>query len=188
MPEEKQIKDQKLEEKKVEKPVEEKVVETPKVEEKKEVKKTEDKKVEPKKDDKKPKSEGPKKTEAVVNGKDLRISTKHAVAVCNFIRGKNVDLAINNLEEVSKMKRAIPMRGEIPHRKGMMSGRYPINAVFEFLKLLRSVKANAITNELELEKVKIFCVPNVASRPRSRFGQKRHKRTHVQIKLISTNK
>jgi ribosomal protein L22 len=148
-----------------------------------------------KKEEEKPKDErkkivntGPKKTEAVVNGKDLRISTKHSVAVCNFIRNKDVDIAIKELGEVSNKKRAIPMKGEIPHRKGMMSGRYPVTAVNEFIKLLKSVKANAIMNELELEKVKIFCKANIASRPRTRFGQGKHKRSHVQIKLVPMGK
>jgi len=132
---------------------------------------------------------GPKKEEAVVNGRDLRISTKHSIAVCNFIRNKNIDIALIELDQVSLKKRAIPMRGEIPHRKGkMMSGRYPINAVKAFTMLLKSLKANAINHELELEKVKIACMPNYASRPATRFGQGRHKRSHVQIKLIPMGK
>ena len=53
-----------------------------------------------KKDIKKEKRE--KKTEAVVNGKDLPISTKHAIAICNFIRGKDIDFAIQQLEDVKK--------------------------------------------------------------------------------------
>jgi len=121
--------------------------------------------------------------EAVVNGKDLRISTKHAVAVCDFIRGKDVDVAIKELEEVENMKRAIPMKGEIPHRKGMMSGRYPVKAVSNFIKLLKSVRANALYHDLELEKLKIYAMANVASRPQKRGGA-RFKRSHVQIKLV----
>lgn len=136
-----------------------------------------------------PGHKGPKKEEAVVNGRDLRISTKHSVAVCNFIKNKNIDVALAELDEVSKMKRAIPMRGEIPHRKGkMMSGRYPLNAVKAFTMLLKSLKANAINHELELEKVKLACMPNIASRPATRFGQGKHKRSHVQIKLIPMGK
>lgn len=129
-----------------------------------------------------------KKTEAVVNGKDLRISTKQAVAVCNFIRNKEVDRAIKNLEKVKKIEIAIPMKGEIPHKKGISiasgRGRYPINAVNEFLKLLKSLRANAIYNELELEKFKIFCMANIASKPNKRFGKGRFKRSHVLIKLM----
>jgi len=160
-----------------------------KTEEKKEDVKKDEKKDEKKAEDKKkvkPVSSGPKKTSALVNGKDLRISTKQAVAICNMIRGKDVDRAIIDLEEVAKMKRAVPMKGEIPHKKGkgMMSGRYPINAVGEFIKLVKSLKANAIVNEMELEKFKISAMANKAARPFKRFGQGRMKRSHVLIKLI----
>ena len=143
-----------------------------------------------KKEIKKSETKKPKKTEAVINGKDLRISTKHAVAVCNFIRNKNIEKALKELEDVSKFKKPIPMKGEIPHKKGrgIMSARYPINAVKEFIKLLKGLRANAIYNETDIEKSKIFCVSNIASRPYKRFGQSRFKRSHVQIKLIPTGK
>lgn len=126
-----------------------------------------------------------KKTEAIVNGKGVPVSTKHSIAICNFIRGKNIDKAIAILEEVKRFKRAVPMKGEIPHRRGrIMSGRYPIKAVGEFIKLLRSLKSNAINNELELEKYAIFCKADVANRPYRRFGRTKFKRTNVLLKLI----
>lgn len=125
------------------------------------------------------------KKEAVVNGRNLNISTKQAVAICNFIRNRNIDAAISNLGLVTTYKKAVPMKGEIPHRKGkIMSGRYPIKAVKEFIRLLKSLKANGMINELELEKFKIFCMANQASRPYKRFGQGKIKRSHVVIKLI----
>ncbi len=148
-------------------------------------KKTESK--ETKEETKKPKKpepvKGPKKTEALVTGRSLHISTKHSIAICNFIKGKNIEKAIAELEDAEKMKFAIPMRGEIPHKKGIMSGRFPVKAIGEFIKLLKSLKSNAIANELELEKVFISCKSNIASRPYRRFGRKRFKRTHVEIKL-----
>lgn len=131
------------------------------------------------------KKEKAKKTEAVVHGMNLSVSTKHSVAICNYIWGKNIDEAILMLEEVEKFKKPIPMRGEIPHRRGkIMSGRYPIRAVQEFIKLLRSLKANAMINELEVEKYVIFCKADVAPRPYKRFGRARFKRTHATLKLI----
>ena len=183
MAEQKEIDNQKLKEVKKDELVEE-------VKATEDIKEMEDKNMKDKKEEKKDKKKvktpaEPKRSEAVVNGRDLRISTKHSVAVCNFIKNKNIDDALAHLEDVSKMKRAIPMRGEIPHRKGkMMSGRYPLNAVKAFILLLKSLKANAINHELELEKVKLACMANVASRPMKRFGQGKHKRSHVQIKLI----
>jgi len=155
-----------------------------KVSEKKEKMKTEKIEKEIKEETKKTETKKAVSTEAVVNGRDLGISTKHAVAVCNFIRNKNIEIVLRNLEDVIKFKKAVPMKGEIPHRKGIMSGRYPINAVREFIKLLKSLRANAIFNELELEKFKIFCMANKASSPFKRFGQRRLKRSHVQIKLM----
>lgn len=125
-----------------------------------------------------------KKTEAIVNGKDLSASPKHAIALCNFIKGKEIDKAILELEEVVRQKRAIPMRGEIPHRRGMMSGRYPTKAAGFFIKLLKSLKSNAMVNEMELEKYKIHAISNLAPRPFRRFGQGKFKRCHVTIKLI----
>ena len=82
------------------------------------------------------------------------------------------------------MKRAMPMKGEIPHRKGkIMSGRYPIKASQEFIKLLKQLSANATVNEVDLEKVKIECKADRASRPYRRFGSMKFKRTHVTLKL-----
>lgn len=140
---------------------------------------------EKKKEDKKKAEEGkPRKTEAVVNGKDLGISTKHAIAICNFIRGKNIDKAISQLQEVADVKRAIPMKGELPHRKGMERGRYPSNAAKQFIKLLKQLSANATINGIDLEKTRIECKANRASRPYRRGGSQRFKRTHVTLKLI----
>jgi ribosomal protein L22 len=172
-----------MEEKTQDKKIEEKPAEV-----KKEAKSEVVEKPKENKQEEKPVEANEKKTEAVINGKDLHISTKHSIAVCNFIRNKNIEKAIEELELAEKMKKPIPMRGEIPHKKGIMSGRYPVNAIKAFIKLLKSLKANAIVNELELEKYKIFCKANIASRPYKRFGQGRSKRTHVQIKLIPITK
>jgi len=191
MVEQKEIDNKKMDEVKSEKPIAE-IKDTEDKAPVKEEKKTEDKATDKKDEAKKTETKkakpvtGPKRTEAVVNGRDLRISTKHSVAICKFIKDKNIDVALAQLDEVSKMKRAIPMSGEIPHRKGkgMMSGRYPLNAVKAFTMLLKSLKANAINHELDLENLKLAGMPNTASRPMKRFGSGKHKRAHVQIKLI----
>lgn len=126
-----------------------------------------------------------KKTTAIVNAQSLPISTKHSIAVCNYIRGKNLETAILRLEPVAAHKKPIPMKGEIPHRKGkIMSGRFPIKAAKAFITILKSLKANAIANELEIEKYVLFCKANLASRPFKRFGRAKFKRTHVTLKLI----
>lgn len=145
---------------------------------------------EAKKEDKKPeekkkpiqKKPAQKKTEAVVNVKNLPISSKVSFDICRFIKEKKIDDAVAYLEQVVLKKKAIPMRGEIPHRKGkIMSGRFPKKASEHFIKILKSLKANAIANNLE-EPVITEAVSNFASRPRGKFGRVQKKRTHVTIK------
>jgi len=126
-----------------------------------------------------------KKIEVIVKAYNIPISTKEAVAVCKFINKKIISRAILDLESVVRIKKAVPMKGEIPHRKGnIMSGRYPVKATTEFIKLLKSLKSNAIVNELELEKYVIFCKADLGSRPYRKSGRARGKRTNVQLKLI----
>jgi len=131
-----------------------------------------------------------KREEAIVNGSSLPLSTKDAAAVCRFIRYKKIDKAIEELEEVVKMKRSIPTKGEIPHRKGpgkraSGSGRFPIKTCINFIKLLGSLKANSENNGLENPVVAI-AYANIATRPAGRFGRTRKKRSH--IKIIAKNK
>lgn len=151
-------------------------------------KKIEDKKQETKKE-KKMEQKKIKKDEAVVNGISLPISTKDSVAICKFIMHKPIDKALADLEEVSKLKRAIPMTGEIPHRKGkgIMAGRYMTKPVGFFIRLLKDLKANSNVNGID-EPIIVEAVPNRASQPYGRFGSVRRKRTHVKIRVVERSK
>ena len=137
------------------------------------------------KDVKKKQPENPKikKTEAIVKGVSLPLSTKTCVAVCKFIKGKQIPAAIADLEQVAVKKKAVPMKGEIPHRKGkIMSGRFPKNASEYFIRLLKNLHANANANGLD-EPVIAEAMANIASQPYGKFGRVRRKRTHVLIKV-----
>ncbi len=129
-----------------------------------------------------------KKEKAEAYGADLPISTKHSIAICDFIRYKNPEKAIADLEEVVKLKKAISMKGEIPHRKGMMSGRYPVNAAKVFIKLVKQLIGNSNVNGLENPYISLAKADR-ADRPHRRFGSMRFKRTNVLLeareKIIS---
>ena len=131
--------------------------------------------------------EKPTKTEAVVNMPNVPISKKYSMAICKFIKNKRVSEAIVDLEQVIKLKKAVPMKGEIPHRKGkgMMSGRFPKVASENFIRILKSLSANAVYNNLS-EPIIVECVANTGVRPYGRFGSVRKKRTH--IKIVAKNK
>ncbi|MFA5953792.1 MAG: uL22 family ribosomal protein [Candidatus Pacearchaeota archaeon] len=152
---------------------EEKIVEDKTI---KNIEKTEDKKTEIKKTT--PKI---KKNFAIVNSNNVPISTKYAMAICKFIKNKPIQKAINELEEVTKLKKAVPMKGEIPHRKGkMMSGRYPVRASTYFIKILKGLLGNAHQNEISEPIIK-EAIANKGQQPYGRFGAVRKKRTHLKI-------
>jgi len=140
--------------------------------------KAEDKKSEEKKESK----SKVKKTEAVVNSKNLPISTKESMAVCRFIKGKKIDDAINDLGKVVLLKTPVRMKGEIPHRrgKGMMSGRFPKKTAEHFIKLLKSLSGNANSNEIG-NPVVVEAIANSGQKVYGKFGRVQRKRTHVRI-------
>ena len=122
--------------------------------------------------------------EAKVMGINVTASLKQSMAICDFIKGKTIEQAIGELEEVTKMKRAIPMKGEIPHRKGnITSGRYPAKVSKIFITLLKSLRANANNKGLDIKNIKLFAKADKASRPRKsgKYGGRRFKRAHILI-------
>lgn len=157
----------------------------PDVEKDKKEEKQKEAEINVKKKDKK--LEKPKKTEAIVNGYGVPISTKQSIAICRFIKGKKVGDAIRDLEKVILIKKAVSMKGEIPHRKGrgMSSGRYPQKAAKNFIILLKSLLANA--TEID-EPVISEAIANLASRPLGKFGRVKRKRTHIKIIVKEKNK
>lgn len=142
-----------------------------KIEEKKEEKK-EDKKV-------KEVKKIVKKEEARALSNGVAISLKHGMHISRFIKNKSIDRATKELEEVIILKRAIPFSGEIPHRKGMMSGRYPVEASKAFILLLKHLKGNSIANGMDLDKLRITeASVSWASRP-LRSGGRHAKRVNM---------
>jgi len=135
------------------------------------------------------KQEPKKRAYACLNGNNLSISTKEGLHICDMIRYKKVDDAIKMTEQVTKLRRAVPMHNrEVGHKKGMMGGRYPVNAAKEFVKMLKNLRANAIYHGLEIENCIISeCKTNMAARPYKRGGTKA-KRSHVFMKLEPNKK
>lgn len=122
-----------------------------------------------------------KKDFVEVNAKNVPVSTKYSMAICKFIKNKKIDKAIGLLELVEQKKVAVPMKGEIPHRKGkIMSGRFPIRAVGDFKKILLGLKGNAINHELE-DPVIVEAVANFGPKVYGHFGRWTRKRTHIRL-------
>jgi len=99
----------------------------------------------------------PEKTSKSI-GKELPVSRKHAHEISSAIKGMKVDAAREFLEDVSALKRAVPYKRyteNVPHRKGMCTGRYPQKAAKEFLRVLQNAENNAKYKGLDSETMKI---------------------------------
>lgn len=141
---------------------------------------------EEKKDSKKPAKvevQKVKKYEAVARGASLPISKKQSMYIGKFIKNKKIDRAIADLQLVIAKKKAVPFKGEIPHRKGnIMSGRYPVKAAGYFINLLKGLKGNVLVNGMELDNTIIYLVsPSWAVRPMRRGGMSA-KRVNIIVK------
>jgi large subunit ribosomal protein L22 len=103
----------------------------------------------------------PDKT-AIASGRDLRISPKAAREICRYIRGMLLEDARKRLQEVTDLMKPVPYlrhNKKIPHRRGVQgfdSGRYPVKAAGEMLKLLNAVEANAEFKGLYTDRLKII--------------------------------
>jgi large subunit ribosomal protein L22 len=105
---------------------------------------------------------GDKAKTARALGRSLKISPKHAVEICNKIRGMDVEKAKNYLEDVIDMKKAVPFKKhnkKVGHRRGLdawPTGRYPVKAAKQILDILQSAEANAEYKGLDTENLKIM--------------------------------
>jgi len=129
-----------------------------------------------------------KENYATVNGKDLSISTKHSIEICNYIRGRNLLKSKAFLEDVLAMKKAVPFtrfNHDVGHKPGKMGpGRYPQKASKIILGLLESLEVNAQNKGLDTAALYIKeAVPNKGANV-MRYGRQRRremKLTHIYL-------
>jgi len=77
---------------------------------------------------------------------DQPVSPKFAREVAGMVRGKEVDRAIEMLEEVISLDRPVPLKRynkRVSHKKGVGPGRYPVKASKAIMAVILSAKANA---------------------------------------------
>jgi len=122
-------------------------------------------------------------------GRELSISPKVSREIAAAIRGMKAEDAKAFLEKVIAKEKAVPYRRfnkKVAHKKGMMSGRYPVNASKHFLKVLE----NAVSNAEGTENLVITHIS--ANRARVQYGRYKGspsntQRTHLQIILGAAN-
>src|SRR3989338_5723287 len=130
-----------------------------------------------------------KEQSAKALGKDLPISTKQSVEICNHIRNRQVTEARKILQDAMAEKKAIPIRRfnkDLGHKTGIGPGSYAPKASGFILKIIEEASANAQSKGLNTSKLNIVHISaNRAALP-WRFGRQRRikaKRTHIAVVL-----
>ena len=102
-------------------------------------------------------------TVAKAKANELNMSPKHSIEIATFIRHQRVNDAIAYLNEVVKLKKAIPFRPfnrNVAHKRGLPgnwdAGRYPVKASKAYIRILESVKKNAEYLGLDAENLEII--------------------------------
>jgi large subunit ribosomal protein L22 len=120
-------------------------------------------------------------------GRNLPISFKQTVEVCNFIRGKSVNDAKDILKKVSEKKMVVPFKRfnrDLGHKKKIGAGRFPVKTSNELMKLLEAVEANAQFKGLNTSNLTIMHICAHKGSKGWHFGRKRRrqmKRTNVEV-------
>ncbi|MBE8539738.1 50S ribosomal protein L22 [Geoglobus acetivorans] len=125
-------------------------------------------------------------------GYEMPISFKHAVEICRAIKGKKIDDAIEYLEDVVAMERAVPFKNhkkKVAHKKGLekwYAGRYPVKASTYILKVLENLKANAEYKGLELNRLVITHAQAKKGRVIKRYMPRAYGRATPKFKILTT--
>jgi len=93
--------------------------------------------------------------------REKSISHKHAREIAVSMKGLSIEKARDYLLDVRNLKRSIPFRrykNQVGHKSdpGTMSGRYPVKAATEILKLLDNLESNAEYKGMDIDRLRII--------------------------------
>ncbi len=131
--------------------------------------------------------------------KDAPISVKYSTELCNQIKTKPVNKAIEYLERIMAHEEYLPLRRyhkKVAHRKGeaklgQKAGRYPEKVARSFIQLLNLVKTNADFKGLDAEKLVIIHIyanmgmNRYSYQSKGRIAGKARRRNATNIEVIA---
>lgn len=126
-------------------------------------------------------------------GLSISISLKASTMICQSIRGKDVQKAKKMLEETIKLEKPVPYtryNHGLGHKHGMASGRYPVNACKQILKLLKNAEANAQFKGLSTGNLIVKHASAQKGPTSYHYGRQRTraKRSHIELVLEEVKK
>lgn len=130
-----------------------------------------------------------KENMARASARDIHISTKHAIEIFNYIRGRPLSQAKRLLQSSIDKKKPIPVKkftDGVGHKAGIASGRYYEKACSEILKVLDAAEANARNKGLSVADLKLSYAVAQKAGKQWHYGRKRRsvfKNTHLEVGL-----
>ncbi|MBI3640238.1 MAG: 50S ribosomal protein L22 [Thaumarchaeota archaeon] len=122
--------------------------------------------------------------------REKTISHKHAREIAVKIKGMSIDTARDYLQDVIRLKRAVPFRrynNEVGHKSdtGVMAGRYPQKAATEFVKLIDNLESNAEYRGMDLDRLKIINATVHKGRKLQRFTPRAMGRASPKVDILT---
>tara|TARA_Y100000310_G_scaffold310852_1_gene356548 strand:+ start:6055 stop:6645 length:591 start_codon:yes stop_codon:yes gene_type:complete len=128
-------------------------------------------------------------TSAKASARSVGISGKQSIEICNAIRKKPIDKAKAILVRAMTQEQAIPFKRfqNIGHKPGPMgTGKYPMKACTEILKLVEAAEANAQLKGLNTSDLIIKHIATHKGAKQwhyGRFFRRKMKRVNLEIVL-----
>lgn len=123
-------------------------------------------------------------------GKDLPISFKQSIEICNYIRNNPIAKAKLRLTNAIEKTKPIPFKrftNGVGHRKGpILAGRYPLKACQHILKLINSAESNALFKGLNSKDLIVAHISPKQAPSSWRYGRnsrRQMKKCHIEVVL-----
>lgn len=125
-------------------------------------------------------------------GYEMAISFKYAIEICTAIKGKGIQEAMDYLEDVLEMKKAVPMKRhnkKVGHKNldtNWNAGRYPQKAAKHIMKVLKNLDSNAEYKGLDKENLVIVHAQAKKGRVQKRYTPRAFGRATPKFKNLTT--
>lgn len=122
-------------------------------------------------------------------GRNLDISPKQSIEICNYIRGRPLNQAKMLLKQSIDEIRPVPARrftNGLGHKPGMGPGRYFTKACTEILKILESAEANGKNKGFNAADLKVSHIAMQIGPKNWHYGRQRRsifKNSHIEVVL-----
>jgi len=123
------------------------------------------------------------------SGRNINVSFKQAIEICNYVRGRPLAQAKMLLTQSIEMVKPVPIHrfsNGVGHKPGMGPGRYYPKACSEILKVIESAESNAKNKGFNTADLKLIHIAAMTAPKQWHYGRKKRsifKAAHIEVAL-----